>query len=313
MPFVDDAKELIHLKDTPSPLFFGKRRDAGDDKHFSSSSNWFWEFRGQLMILSSPHLVGKHFATSVSQLLGVVEHLEQLHNKGYVHGDIRAYNIVFIEEDVKNGIKPNGFLIDFDLGGKVGEESTKYPEGFTPTLNDGRRPVEGGSQITKQDDWHSLLYVLFFLHKVKPPIRTHGRPRSVQTRLQDAELFEDLSRFGSDFAFRNDPSSRDIEDLKQFLTKISTWDIMLEGGFQRQFNSCPLYGNNAALPGRGRTRVIPSTQSNELVGSASASSNSDDAAKSPRNKSGKRSWSPSMPKNRNGTKRCKSKCDRRHA
>jgi serine/threonine protein kinase len=313
MPFVDDAKELIHLKDTASPLAFGKRREAGDGKHFSSSPNWFWEFRGQLVILSSPRLVGKHFATSVRQLLGVVEHLEKLHNEGYVHGDIRASNIIFIEEDVKNGIKPNGFLIDFDLGGKVGEESTKYPEGFTPTLNDGRRPVEGGSQITKQDDWYSLLYVLFFLHKVKPPIRTHGRPRSVQTRLQDAELFEDLSRFGSDFAFRNDPSSRDIEDLKQFLTKISTWDITLEGVFQRHLNSCRQYRNNVALPGSGRTRVSPSKQSNELVGSASASSNSDDESKSPRNKSGKRSRSPSMAKNRKGKKRFTSKCDRGHA
>jgi serine/threonine protein kinase len=313
MPFVDDAQELVHLKDTPSPLAFGKRQEAGDSKHLSSSPNWFWEFRGQVMILSSPHLVGKHFATTIGQLLGVVEHLEKLHNKGYVHGDIRAYNIVFIEEDVKNGIKPNGFLIDFDLSGKEGEELTKYPEGYATALEDGRRPAKAGNQITKQGDWLALRSVLFFVHQIVPPTPHDEETSCVQTLREENCLLRKLSYYGKKFASKAVPTSPEISDLKQFLTTISTWDIMLEEEFQCELNSFRLHDNNTDLPESGRTRVSPSKQSNELVHCASTFASSDDASKSPRNKSGKRSWSPSAAKDRKGNKRVKSKFDGGHS
>jgi aminoglycoside phosphotransferase (APT) family kinase protein len=95
-----------------------KRNEKTLLQDHSYNPGWLWGFRGQLMIISSP-LCGVHYATSVRQLADLAHQLERLHNAGYVHGDFRAFNVIFDEE--------KAHLIYFDFGGKEGDDSTTYP------------------------------------------------------------------------------------------------------------------------------------------------------------------------------------------
>jgi Fungal protein kinase len=105
---IEGVENWIHIQDSAKPM------ELGD--WIGVDPGWLWKFRGQMMVLSSPYIKGTHYATKVSQLLGVINHLEQLHKRGYVHGDIRAFNIIFTED--------SGYLIDFDIGGLEDENST---------------------------------------------------------------------------------------------------------------------------------------------------------------------------------------------
>ena len=49
----------------------------------------------ELTIIAIPFREGGHVANKPSAFLPVIDHLQELHEKGYVHGDIRAYNTVF--------------------------------------------------------------------------------------------------------------------------------------------------------------------------------------------------------------------------
>jgi hypothetical protein len=57
-----------------------------------------------------------------------------------VHGDIRACNTVLRYNDTTLiDDDPKGWLIDFDLGGRVGR--AKYPDGYNVSLADGVRVI----------------------------------------------------------------------------------------------------------------------------------------------------------------------------
>jgi hypothetical protein len=86
-------------------LDFGKRLVINNVDH-SNRPDWLWAFCGQLRVILTPYLPGKHCAVSPLQLLALVIHLEKLHAEGYFHGDIRGYNVVFQDEndvDIKHG------------------------------------------------------------------------------------------------------------------------------------------------------------------------------------------------------------------
>ncbi|KAF8346740.1 hypothetical protein F5887DRAFT_1158236 [Amanita rubescens] len=82
----------------------------------------------------------RHKVTSVVRML---------HQKGFVHGDIRQANILIEKESLRSDdVKIH--LIDFDWAGSIGE--AKYPADVNKITV--RRPdgVEGGGFITKQHD-----------------------------------------------------------------------------------------------------------------------------------------------------------------
>eukprot|EP00824_Muranothrix_gubernata_P024293 TRINITY_DN698_c1_g1_i6.p1 TRINITY_DN698_c1_g1~~TRINITY_DN698_c1_g1_i6.p1 ORF type:complete len:744 (+),score=136.39 TRINITY_DN698_c1_g1_i6:197-2428(+) len=103
-----------------------------------------------LKVLSYKLISGSHTATSTTQVADVVKHLARLHDRGYVHGDIRASNIVF-------GAASR--LIDYDFAGKCGV--TRYPSGFCTSINDGKRhpSAQGLRPITIEHDCYSLACV----------------------------------------------------------------------------------------------------------------------------------------------------------
>ena len=81
-----------------------------------------WTAGRSLQVIVTPYRPGTHFATKPTSFLPIIDDLEKLHDKGFVHGDIRGFNTVFDREHGR------GCLIDFDFGGKVG--MVKYPEGY---------------------------------------------------------------------------------------------------------------------------------------------------------------------------------------
>jgi Fungal protein kinase len=213
---IEGVENWIHIKDSAKPMELGDWIGVNPD--------WLWKFRGQTMVLSSPYIKGTHYATKVSQLLGVINHLEQLHKRGYVHGDIRAFNIIFTEE--------SGYLIDFDIGGLEDENSTMYPRGYNQTLNDAFRAWGEGDRITKQHDWQALIYVLLELHDIKPPVCSTSCVETTNLETLREEFLqlretERLLRKERDLVsfFQGAYSSINVEMLKDFLNEIAHWDV----------------------------------------------------------------------------------------
>ena len=127
----------------------------------SADIEWLWECQGQPKVIATPYHEGKHYATHPNQFIPIVNYLDNLHKNGYVHGDIRAYNIVLKYHDSEDNIKPEGWLIDFDFGGLVKHNYPKYPSGYEKNLTDGFRRGESGQPITYDQDWYALGQMLF--------------------------------------------------------------------------------------------------------------------------------------------------------
>ena len=113
--------------------------------------------RRKLLIIGIPYHEGRHFAKSPKEFIPIIKHLKTLHAKGYVHGDIRAFNTVFRD-------KKDGFLIDYDYGGKAGK--AKYPIGYQDSLGDGLRKGIERKEITKRHDWYALGQLIFTFHVI---------------------------------------------------------------------------------------------------------------------------------------------------
>ena len=57
--------------------------------------DWLWTGRGKLLVIETHYRHGRHYAEKPTDFLPIIEHLEHLHGNEYVHGDIRAFNMVF--------------------------------------------------------------------------------------------------------------------------------------------------------------------------------------------------------------------------
>jgi serine/threonine protein kinase len=123
--------------------------------------DWIWGNGGQLQVIKTRFWPGRHYALRLSEFFPIIEDLQDLHKNGFVHGDIRGFNIIFCEN--------NGKLIDFDFGGRVGVAN--YPGGYKFSLTDGTRvePLDGTHQIRKWHDWYALGHVFLSYHKILHP------------------------------------------------------------------------------------------------------------------------------------------------
>jgi serine/threonine protein kinase len=151
--FRDGITSVFHLKQSLECLEFGKTPPHGFDKlwHLFAS-------QGQLQIIKTPFLDGKHVCTSSIQAVSLIQELKTLHGKGFSHGDIRAFNCVFSDT--------GSHLIDFDFGGR----KVTYPKGYRTILDDGRRipesVLESNRTIHKWHDVYALVKLLLEYHKV---------------------------------------------------------------------------------------------------------------------------------------------------
>ena len=115
-----DCHKILEIADTTnkeSLHLFGQLQLPVDNNNNSIKPiNWLWKFRGQIKIIATRFHDGIHCAKYPVQFLPIIEHLELLHEKHYVHGDIRAYNMVLKYNG--HDKEPFGRLIDFDYGGE---------------------------------------------------------------------------------------------------------------------------------------------------------------------------------------------------
>jgi hypothetical protein len=168
--------------------------------------NWLWTMQGELVVISIPFVEGNHFASTVEDFIPVVRALKRMHEEGYVHGDIRCFNIVFGKG-----------LIDFDFGGRI--ESAKYPPGYNIRILDGERWGRAGQNIAKWHDWLALIHVIFRLHDLQYPEhesieRLHRRDRFLRNARPD-----DVEKLAT--------------DLESFLLDVKdTWTVMPYSTFQ---------------------------------------------------------------------------------
>jgi hypothetical protein len=146
-----DIKDLHPFGD-PIPTKINSKKEIIE----IDSRDWLWENRGRLLVISVPFREGTHVAKEISHFIPILTHLKHLHKYGKVHGDIRAFNIIFKDEE-------NGWLIDLDYGGVRGEK--KYPEGFKFILTDGTR-LESEDPIRKFDDYYALWQLFSVIYRI---------------------------------------------------------------------------------------------------------------------------------------------------
>ena len=252
MLFPDEgiAQEVLSIPDSKwdaTVVDFGNMMPAD-----SSAQDWFWNFRGKLLVLATPFREGRHYAKRPREFLPIVRHLEWLHSKDCVHGDIRAFNMVFnhSEGDAIDSQTPptsfnpsKGCLIDFDFGGKCDVDTpVLYPRGYKSSLDDGRRRGMAGRKISKYDDWYALGKVIFVLHEIDMP-----------DGVTNIFKLKELALKG--ISTESDDMSEAIARLKAYLVKADGVGAQVTRG--RIFKNCFPSENDHAVPDSGRATGSP--------------------------------------------------------
>ena len=158
------GKIILELKSNHNAK---SKRDAsyGEDQFWTSSN------RKQVKFMETEFTVGTHCASRPTHFLPIIDHVQFLHNQGFVHGDIRAYNTVFVDDegDIKDS---QSRLIDLDFGGKAGEAT--YPKGYKRDLTDGDRigngdPDSANHVLQMRHDWYAFGRLVYSVHHFNPP------------------------------------------------------------------------------------------------------------------------------------------------
>jgi len=100
-------------------------------------------------LIRYPFIDGSHVASTVGQMVDVLQQLLKMHENGVCHGDVRAFNIVFGDKST---------LIDFDFGGS---RKKRYPEGYQ-SIPDGKRheSATAGSRLHASHDLFAFAEVM---------------------------------------------------------------------------------------------------------------------------------------------------------
>ncbi len=192
---------------------------GGDNGDWSwdDDDDYFWsdpsQGRRRLLIIATLFREGSHMAKSATAFLEVIDQLALLHEKGFVHGDIRAFNTVFNEPGQDSN--KASCLIDFDFGGPIGD-MMRYPEGYHRHLDDGDRRGKEKEKIEKWHDWYALGQLIFTIH-------LFDFPKNVSDELQ--LKFLRLLQFWSDI--RKEPTQSDIADLKNALSELDNHNVLV--------------------------------------------------------------------------------------
>ena len=200
----------------------------GDYVVAPGSSSWddsFWTTSEEriVQVIAMSYRPGVHEAKKPRAFLPIIAQLEELHSKGYVHGDIRGFNTVFTEQGDK------GWLIDFDFGGKSGERC--YPKGYRETLPDGQRLAGDNdeSKILQWHDWYALGRLIFLIHEImEPPV---GENDDILKINEVALILMDTDRLWK--KINREPTQEEIAGLKELLSRLDDQGWTMEAN--RQF------------------------------------------------------------------------------
>jgi hypothetical protein len=173
-------RTLLYVSDTLGEVHnFGKCDSAEDKAVNSRIQNRIWQKNGHLLFIHVPYesvpvktiqdlswipaavdKYGPHVATSPGDFIPLLVKLYFLLKEGYVHGDIRCFNMLF------GGCE--GTFIDLDFSGIIGEQ--RFAQGYNfMELRDGRRPGSAGEFIAAWHDVTSFLRTFDYCHDLVPP------------------------------------------------------------------------------------------------------------------------------------------------
>ena len=119
---------------------------------------------GSVRIIQYNYINGTHVASKVSHFRQIAEAIRKMHENGYVHGDIRGFNMLHPHPLPKDGENENGItesrLIDFDFSGK--EDEDFYPTGYATIVMDNAKKRAGRAEqpLKKVHDWKDLASVM---------------------------------------------------------------------------------------------------------------------------------------------------------
>ena len=248
-------------------LQFGRLPEIGE-----WARNWLWTCRGQLKVIATDFRVGVHYATKPHHFVPIIDHLEQLHANHYVHGDIRAYNMVLkyrdgTEDDQSRTTENDeceGWLIDFDFGGKITDETgnnpkhnPKYPLGYVPVLADGSRRGERGNNISYADDWYALGRVIFFCYSLS------------LVGIPDINVRDELRNFKDNFLAENGVYTSPLvaQSLRDFLilTSEKGATLSLSKGFKKSLQDYNMLGQQAKMNSNCATGSPPKPANTVVV------------------------------------------------
>ena len=219
--------------------------------------DWLWAYFGNLLIISTPYYDGVHYATLPDHFTPIIDNLEKLHKQGYVHGDIRAYNMVLKYNTTSSdqsavasgtGGSAVGWLIDFDFGGK--HNAVTYPKGYKVFLYDGYRPGREKRKITIMDDWKSLIGLIFNRYDFVA-IKELTDPERVQISKKEDDIKKYLKKMPKD----NDPWLSNIEEpanlLRNYIDYVKEiYSVEPENNFQTDLQNCGFWSKETSLPVR---------------------------------------------------------------
>lgn len=157
---------------------------------------------GKVEVIAVPFVPGSHACSNVLEALCLTRYLKDMHREGYVHGDIRALNIVFAGDKT--------MLIDYDFGGIHGQ--VEYPPGYVKALPDGGRGFANeGEKITSERDTEALCHILGALHFLED-----RAPSSSD---------KDWKRMGSFI--------RPLDEVESLLSSMENWTLELGDVFRK--------------------------------------------------------------------------------
>ena len=109
---------------------------------------------GRFTYLKYRYLEGNHEISTRTHAICILRQLQELHNEGIVHSDIRKVNIVFCGDG-------NASLIDFDL---ADNEGTNYPKAYNAQLDERHSSAQAHMPRKKEHDCYSLHFILAEAH-----------------------------------------------------------------------------------------------------------------------------------------------------
>ena len=119
---------------------------------------------GRFTMLKRSYIPGSHNPREVTDFKGVLECLKRVHDYGYVHGDVRIYNIIFKRDGTSH-------LIDFDLARKEGETYHYLYNGDCKDRHPDARPEQ---PMKKEHDTFSIKEIIkVFFPNVKENVDRH--------------------------------------------------------------------------------------------------------------------------------------------
>ena len=116
------------------------------NEHFYDTGNVeLLHLNNRIKILKYNYIEGNHSPRNLRGIIGVLRNLNRIHEKGYVHGDIRAPNLMY-------GCN-SGTIIDYDF---ASPEGSTYPEFYNSELPERARGAAAYGVMRQLHDRVSL-------------------------------------------------------------------------------------------------------------------------------------------------------------